>query len=210
MVSIYCVGDSITQGYNDSQGGWVNRLNLHLEKKYPGRHRVINLGISGDDSVRILSRIDGELSRFRAAGKRSLMLLSCLINDSLRIIPEGRHQVPLNDYTDNIKKIITIAKKYDIAPVILDGLPVVDAKTDPIPSDSGFAYRNKYIRQYRDALKKLCRQESVHFIDVFDNLLNNGDYMHSLNDGVHPGDRGHDILFDTIRNYLEENKLLQV
>src|SRR6266446_3620690 len=60
-------GASITQGFWDTEGGWVNRLRrhydsqvikgLHPEENYP---TVFNLGISGDSTKGVLKRFNNE------------------------------------------------------------------------------------------------------------------------------------------------------
>lgn len=58
-------GASITQGYWDTQGGWVQRLRTHYDKKQiadltKDNPSVFNLGVSADTTKDILERFEAE------------------------------------------------------------------------------------------------------------------------------------------------------
>jgi hypothetical protein len=65
-------GDSITQGYWDTDGGWVDRIRRHFDTiqatdlQDNDEPTIFNLGISADNSRNILERIETEtISRTR-------------------------------------------------------------------------------------------------------------------------------------------------
>ena len=58
MAHYLIFGDSITQGFNDLTGGWVQRLRESLTLD----DFVINLGVSGDTSDGLLARFEVELN----------------------------------------------------------------------------------------------------------------------------------------------------
>lgn len=59
-------GDSITRGYWDTNGGWVERIRKHYDllqaSNLEGRDEptIFNLGIGTDNSKNILARIESE------------------------------------------------------------------------------------------------------------------------------------------------------
>ena len=59
---IVAIGDSLIYGRHDAfVGGWIGRLRSWLENKNQWS-AVYNLGIGGNDTYRLLNRMDGELS----------------------------------------------------------------------------------------------------------------------------------------------------
>lgn len=64
-------------------------------------------------------------------------------------------------------------------------------------------YSNDNIKKYDSAIKKTCVQNDIPFIQLID-LLEPGD----LADGLHPNSRGHEKIFEKIKNFLLTNKLV--
>ena len=209
MSQIFCFGDSIVHGNNDTQGGWASRLHRYLWSKIIDGYYFYNLGIPIDETSReVANRLDNELKVRQGSDKPNLVLFSIGTNDTEYLNDEKKHKIPKKEFEKNIRKCVKISRKYSEKIVFMDLVPVVDAKVDPIPWEPNHSYRNKYIWEYREILKNICEQEKVHFIDAYDKLLASSDYMHSLKDGVHPNDIGHEILFEIIKGYLEEKKLI--
>ena len=90
---IFCLGDSITLGCNDSLGlGWPGRLGRDLTHK-GGSLAMYNLGINGDTSLDIAQRWRSEVAtRSRNAG--GLILFAFGFNDASRPA-NGKLQVEL-------------------------------------------------------------------------------------------------------------------
>lgn len=209
MSQIFCFGDSITSGHSDPQGGWASRLHRYLWSKSVEDYYFYNLGIPIDEtSKEVANRLDNELKVRQGSDKPNLVLFSISTNDSEYMNDKKEYKISKKDFEKNINKCIKIARKYSEKIVFMDLVPVVDAKVDPIPWCPERSYRNKYIREYREILKNICAEEKVYFIDAFDELLASSDYMHSLGDGVHPNDTGHEISFKIIKDYLEKKGII--
>lgn len=79
MAHYLIFGDSITQGFNDLTGGWVQRLRESLTLD----DFVINLGVSGDTSDGLLARFEVELKpRLSTEGESNIILIAIGSNDS--------------------------------------------------------------------------------------------------------------------------------
>ncbi len=196
-------------GNNDTQGGWASRLHRYLWSENIEGYYFYNLGIPIDETSReVAGRLDNELKVRQGSDKPNLVLFSIGTNDSEYLNDKKKFKVSKKEFERNINKCIKIARKYSERIVFMDLVPVVDAKVDPIPWCPERSYRNKYIWEYREILKNICADEKVYFIDAYDKLLASSDYMHSLGDGIHPNDIGHEILFKIIKDYLENNKLI--
>lgn len=195
--SICIFGDSTAWGAWDMEkGGWVNRLWLYASKKSDGECEVYNLSISGGTTDTILKRFESE-SKIREA---DAIIFQSGGNDSCFMGNNGPNQIPIDNFRDNIQKIID--KSRDITPnIIFIGFKNIDeSKTMPV-SWRDIYYLNSEIKKYDEAMRDICKKNDVLYLDIF-GLLNNEDFE----DGLHPNASGHEKIFDKVKNFLEENK----
>ena len=59
------------------------------------------------------------------------------------------------------------------------------------------------IKKYNEKLKEFCKNNRLPKIEIYD-LLNKED----LRDGLHPNSRGHEKIFQKVKDYLIENKII--
>jgi len=195
-----CVfGDSISQGYSDyNEGGWINRLRKHLDlSDYD--ISVFNLGVSGDNTFDLLRRFEVEVK----ARMPWLIIFAIGINDSQYINSKDNPRVPLDDFNKNLLKLKGLAEQFT-KNIIFIGLTKVDeSKVMPIPWSTTKYYDNKNIKVYDLAIKNFCKENNLPFIEMFD-LLDNED----LEDGLHPNAQGHEKMFQRVKNFLIDNKII--
>ncbi len=195
-----CVfGASITWGaFDNEKGGWVNRLKLinFIQGNYI---EIYNLGISGNTTDDLLIRIDFELM----AIKPNVIIFGIGNNDSLYLKSKDSNNVDLKKFKENFNELYKKSKKFT-KEVIFVGLTKVDEKkTDPIPWNIDKCYINEYIKKYNNAIKEICKENNLPFIEMF-GLLNDED----LEDGLHPNAQGHEKMFHRVKDYLIENKII--
>ena len=84
MTNILVFGASITWGAWDREGGWVQRLRNFVDEKNisnPDYDRMIyNLGISGDTTENLLSRLENEV-KTRLSEEETIIIFSIGTND---------------------------------------------------------------------------------------------------------------------------------
>ena len=109
----------------------------------------------------------------------------------------------------NISKIIDVAKSVTSNVIIL-GLPLVDEpKVNPMPWHTKNSYLNEQIRKYNNVIQQASESKGVIFVDIL-SLTDNDNYRdHMLRDGVHPNDDGHELIFETVKNNLINNGIIQ-
>ncbi|MBN3037580.1 MAG: hypothetical protein JW834_03985 [Candidatus Diapherotrites archaeon] len=208
MSRILAFGDSNVWGRGDPGGGWVRHLRAFFEKK--GRddkdyYPVYNLGVSGDTTACLLKHVEPEIlhrifeDEHYTRKERLVLLFGIGTNDALFWNERGEHSVPLNRFGENVREIIRIASKYSSAIVFLGLTPVDDSKVDPIPWLPEASYRMEFVRQYNDALKSVCEEEGVHFVDILPVMKG---YTALLSDGVHLNRKGHKRLFELVKGFL--------
>ena len=200
MLKRICIfGDSIARGGIDRErGGWVNRLRKHIESSNHDA-RVYNLGVSGGTTDDLLERFSVEAK----AREPEIIIFAIGINDaSFRKSLNGSY-VPLEKFKNSLE---ILKQKADVftKKVVFVGITKVDEnKTTPIPWNMDASYKNKDIQEYNQAIKDFCEKNNLPFIEMY-GLLGKED----LEDGLHPNSAGHEKMFQKIKDFLIENKII--
>ncbi len=206
MTQILVFGDSITWGACDSdKGGWVERLKVYVGEHYEGS--VYNLGVSGDTTEDLLERFEFETTHRLEEDEETIIIFDIGINDSQFIHSQNSNKVPPQEFQGNLQKLINLAQKFSSKIVFVGLFPVDETKTIPIPWDKDKSYKNEYIKKYNNTIRSMTEENKLYFIDVFNKLLSLN-YQILLEDGLHPNAEGHQKIFETVRGYLIENKIL--
>lgn len=207
-MNILVFGASITWGAWDREGGWVQRLRSFLEKAQPGAHIVYNLGVSGDTSQDILERFDNEArARLEEGWGETLIIISVGANDSVTMVETGSLRVSLEEYSQNLLKLIEKARAFTDRIAFVGFMPVDESETNPIPWAPEMAYRNDDIKQFNSAAREICRDSGILFIDLLPEIIGT-DWKKLLDDGVHPNSRGHEKIFGIVRDALLKEDMI--
>lgn len=208
---ILVFGDSIAQGFYDSQGGWVQRLanEYHgqtLQSMLSGKDfdcEVFNLGVSGDTSPEILSRLDNEIRVRRWQDDPIVTIIAVGINDARH---EGSRVVmDVYEFQQTYDKIIEKALK-NSNHVLCLGLTAVDeAQTSPWPHSSQQAHwGNNRINLFEDSIKQSAERADISFVPVHDQFLAQLEAGHQLlSDGLHPNEAGHQLVAELIKPSID-------
>lgn len=207
-INIYVFGDSIAWGCWDiKKGGWVDRLKVYFQaQKYSDKFRVYlyNLSVGGDTTNWLLDRFKNEIkeriTQNNKERKFDIIIFAIGMNDSRTKNP----RVSFNKFQKNIYKLIEQAKEFTPKVVFVGFNKVNKAKRFPVHWNGAKEYNNENIVKYNSAMKEICRKKKVHFVSIL-NLLERED----LEDGVHPNIEGHRKIFERVKNFLLENKLLE-
>jgi len=208
MKAILCFGDSITFGVGEMPTrGWGGRLKDYFEVK-DQFHYVFNLGFPGHTSKDLLERIGAELKTrvcIKRDGDEFLVLFSIGTNDCrYQDAPANNNvRVKEEEFRDNVKKIISLIKKYP-AKIIGLGIPPVNEKLT-LPFEGEYFFTNERVKLFNDILKESCEHNDVLFLDIFENLIK-GDYSKLLKDGLHPNSEGHEKIYQIVKEFLIKNK----
>ena len=192
-------GDSITYGAWDKEGGWVQRLRKFLEKK--NFFVVYNLGVSGNDTNDLLERFEFETNQRLKEGEETVILFAIGTNDSQFLHKESQNRVPIENFKENIRKLIKLARKFSSKIAFVGLTPVDETKTDPIPWDRNKSYKNEFIQKYNQAIKTICNENKISFIEVFEKLK--GKNQNFLEDGLHPNSNGHQQIFELVKDFFK-------
>ncbi len=199
MDKILVFGDSIAYGKWDSQGGWVSRLRSYIDTTHnlnkEGNVQVFNLGIPGEVMPRLSNRFDEELTMRTFPNEKSLIIIACGINDSCSNNWMTEKQTDINEFEAAYEKMITIARDHHCE-IVAIGLTPVNAE-----KSKGLLFSNEDVKKYDHSLHAISTKNNVPVLQLFDELLENN-FSDLLVDAVHPNDKGHEILFTKIKDFL--------
>ncbi len=193
-MNILIFGDSITWGaYDPEQGGWATRLRNYFEAQ-DNDVDVYNLGISGDTTADLLERIEIEAK----SREPNLIIFAIGINDAQFIHSTNGLHVSLDEFQQNLAKLLTIAKKFTDNVVFVGLTSVDESKTTPIPWNTDKSYTNENIKRLDNTIEKFCEDNKLKFISM-ENVVGNDDLI----DGLHPNTRGHIKIFERMKSEIK-------
>ena len=213
MARICVFGDSIAHGAWDKQGGWVQRLNQFFIEKYLSNPSnfycsVYNLSISGNTTEDLLERFDFEIKqRLKEEENKTIIIFAIGANDSDFVHSKNDFWVQPKKTKKNIKKFIEIAQKFSTEIIFVGLLPAEEQKVCPMPWDMDKSSKNKNIQRYNEIIKSVCKENDIYFIEIFENWIKM-DYKKLLEDGLHPNSEGHQKIFEIVRDFLKEKKII--
>jgi len=175
---IVAFGDSLTAGYNLPED---SSYPVILQKKIQEKnlnYRVINAGISGDTTTGGLARIDWVLK-----SKPEIVILELGANDAFRLVPPEKIR-------ENLEKILEKLSQQKVK-VLLAGMKA--------PRNLGVDYAEQFDQIYPDLAKKY----DLALIPFFLNQVAMKPEL-NLEDGIHPNEKGYQIVADTVWRSLEK------
>ncbi len=208
MSTICVFGDSITWGaYDYEKGGWVERLKVFMAEN--SDNDVYNLGVSGNKTPHILSRVESETKVRTEEAEDIVLIFAVGINDSYFVHSENRLMTPPEEFKTNIEKTIERAQVITSKIIFVGLTPVDETKTTPIPWNTDKSFKNEYIQKYNNFISSICKDKNIYFVEILDKWLQS-DYQDLLEDGLHPNSKGHQKIFEAVRDFLTQNKIIKI
>jgi len=198
MAKVLIFGDSISWGAFDYEfGGWAERLKTYFLKDYKEEGvGIYNLSVSSNDTRGILEFIEQDIEKINKIEPEEIIILFSIgSNDSRYIRKDENAIIPIEEFEENLKKIIAIAKKYS-KKIIFTGLTKINDKLTQ-PWEGCEFWENKDLGKYDDRVENICEKYQIHFVPLFD-LLDES----MLEDGLHPNSKGHENIYHRIKDYL--------
>lgn len=178
--TILFFGNSLTAGYGidpeDAFAGLTQERIDSLGLDY----RVINGGLSGETTAGGLSRLDWFLE-----DEPYLFILELGGNDGLR-------GIQLSETKNNLLAIIDkVRSKYPNTKIILAGMQ--------IPPNMG----QEYTQEFQQIYPAVAKEKNVTLIPfLLEGVAGNPEL--NLPDGIHPTEKGHQIVFETVWPFIEK------
>lgn len=211
MSQVLIFGDSIAYGAWDKEGGWVERLKVFTNRKAISSGlefycAVYNLAIDGDYTRTLLKRLESETKQRADVGQETIFVFAIGKNDAISN-KKSVFWTPLEKFRKNLKRMAMIAKKYSPRVIFIGFTPVDERKTNPVSWDNNVFYKNESQQKYNKAIKSVCKENKIGFIEIFKEFIKT-DYKNLLEDGLHPNSKGHEKIFEIVKDYLIENKII--
>lgn len=212
MSQILVFGDSISFGMWDSKGGWVARIaeictSKVVESKCELYFPVYNLSIPGNTTDDLIARFDPEMTQRLNDEQETYIIFAIGMNDSHYLHDLNKHMIPIEDFEKNLEKLIQMARKFTHK-ILFVGLTSVDeSKTDPLYWMEERSYRNNAVIQYDQAIRKVAGEHKLEFVDVF-REFSKGKGLEYLSDGLHPNERGHQLMFEIVKEALTKQLII--
>jgi len=209
MTRILVFGDSIAWGAWDIGGGWVQHLSTYLMErilKNPNDYYcVFNLSVSGDTSKEIVKRFDFEAKYTISKEQETIIIFAFGINDPSFTESLDKPLVSEKKFVQNITLLYRQAKKYTSKIIFVGPTPVYEPKTNPW--FKGMFFSNKTIKKYDDLIRNFCSEKRVNYIGLFRKFKNLNLEIY-IEDGLHPNSKGHELIFEIVKQELEKNKII--
>ena len=194
--SLCIFGDSTAWGAWDMEkGGWINRLWLYVGKREENYVEIYNCSISGGTTDTILERFESE-AKVRGA---DAIIFQTGGNDASYEHTPGNYMVSPEKFRENLEEIVKRAKKITDNIIFMDLKNCDESKTMPV-SLIDIYYKNENIKKYVDIMADVCQKNDILFMDLKPLEKDNFD------DGLHPNAKGHEKIFNQVKDFLESNK----
>jgi len=182
--NIVMLGDSITDGYD-------------LDKYFGTDILMVNSGISGDKTHDISDNIRKRVYEYNP----SKVFLLIGIND---ILYENASTETVFKQIDFI--VNEINEKLPNAKIYIESIYPVNSDWHDYYCDGvkGSTESNIIIEETNDLLKKYCEVNGYEYIDVYSSLIDdekNFDREYT-NDGLHPNERGYEVITEILKKYM--------
>lgn len=197
---IFCFGDSITYGAWDIKGGWADRLRCHfhelaIKSNFKQVNQVLNLGIGGETSTGLLSRLNNELDIRMWKSWNAVIVIAIGINDSRINDDSNKPENPVDTYKQNLIEIVTKAQSFS-GKILLIGLTPLDVDNLQFKTHT---YRNDLIQLYDAVQEQVASELNVSYLKLFDKVASKSVFFQDMPDHLHPGTEGRRWLFKQIK-----------
>jgi len=142
----------------------------------------------------LLERIEVEAK----SREPNLIIFAIGINDAQFIHSTNGLRVSLDEFQQNLAKLLSIAKKFTDKIVFVGLTKVDESKTTPIPWNTDKSYTNENIERLDSAIRKFCEDNKLKFISM-ENVVGNDDLI----DGLHPNTKGHVKILNRMKSEVE-------
>ncbi len=209
MKQIFILGASFAYGVGAEKTGWGDLVKQHYHNLMYSRggvgekYEVYNFSKSGAATEFVLETFPEQLRQF-GRGDKIISIVSVGGNDSKAIGSPNNYVSTVEEYISKVKKLYDLLSKSSSKIIFVGDGFVDEAKTNPkiSPFDGSKSYfTNSRRTLFHSALKELCDNLKITFIDTpvaKEDWINN--YLYE--DGLHPNQKGHDLIFNEIKNLL--------
>lgn len=207
----FIFGASVAYGVGGTQGGWSGLLKSYIHGQLYGESalgeqmEVYNFAKPGAEISFVLENFPWQLKAYQRNSPRTVFMSVGLNNTKAVGHPENyvadeegfeKQYCQLLDKMSEAFETINILGFYELDE------KKVSPKINPFDGLKTY-FNNERIFKFNEVLKQLCSQYSnVNFIDL-QNLAENWLEKDLFEDGIHPNDKGHQLIFEALKPYVK-------
>lgn len=215
MKQIFIFGASIVYGVGAESLGWADLIKqkLHSHMYRSGgvgeRFEVYNLAKPGAEIEFVLKHLL-PLHQIYQQSSENLAIFSIGLNNTKAVNTPTNYVSSLQTYQMQMDKLLRLSQDQFNHLICVGYTPIDETKTNPKfnPISGNISYfNNQRIGKFDQIFNQLCYKFKIPFVD-FSQL----DRTHWVNnclyqDGVHPNQTGHQLIFDRVWPYV--NKFIE-
>lgn len=200
---ILVFGDSIVYGAWDTAGGWVERVKavMHrrtVESNGASKVQVLNMGVGGDSSTKILARLEHDIASRYSASWPCVLVFSFGANDERT--KDGVVETQLEQFEQNSTAILDIARRYTDKILFVGTAPI----GEPTVKFKNQEYSDNRVRQYDEKLRDLVEALGIRYIPLRTVFETRGLDSLYVYDNIHCNDEGHALIAEAALPVLDE------
>jgi lysophospholipase L1-like esterase len=199
MYGILIFGDSIAAGRGvDKVKSWPLLLTQYLDKEDKWSIFLYNLSIPGQSSKELVKRFSIEAkARCKKiySDDHFTIIFAIGINDAKCTGSKNNPVISQKNFKNNIKLLISNARKYTDHIIFIGPTLVDEKKTTPIDKNYFF---NEKILNYSNIIKNICAEIRISFIDMANDWRRQNYKKFLASDGLHLNEQGHKIIYQKI------------
>ncbi len=137
--------------------------------------------------------------------QQNVIVCAVGLNDANPINWLTQKQTPKEDLSTGFKQLFHIAERNNVKVAVI-GLTPINENNYLDGSKFKGHFFSHHVEEYNRYIAEICETETIPYLDFYEDLKNNLPEL--LVDGIHPNDQGHKILFEKIKSFLNEHKLI--
>lgn len=187
LPKVILIGDSIRLGYAPKV---IERLS--------GKAQVVSVPANGGDSANVLKQLDGFIRE-----QPDVIHFNCGLHDLKRLKADGTHQVELDQYAENLKKIVARLRAETKAGLVFaNTTPIIDARH--ALRKANFDRVEADVKRYNATAEKVMREAGVPVHDLHWVVEQGGTGAETMlgKDGTHYTPAGSDRLAEAVADVV--------
>lgn len=184
--------------------GWAAKLRTYLDARHDTpTYYYYPLGIHGETTDGLKKRFAQEVEVRRRHDDTSYTFIFAYgANDATWLTDKEQFKATIDDFESNLKEVIEQAKHLDATIYVIDITPVNEKYSAHLVTRNKSCL-NKYIDEYNQRLNEVVADTGAQLIAVNRVFKENDLESVLIDDGLHPTQRGHDIIFQEVKSAIE-------
>ena len=211
MVQIFILGSSSAYGVGSSIAGWGDLVKQYFHARMYGeggegeKYEVYNLAKSGATIDYVKKSFPQQLKDY-GRGQDVILIVSVGGNNSKAEGEPDNFVSSPEEFEQEMENLLKELKQVSKAVIVVGNGYVDEAKTNPKPNPltGGRSYFTNSRRQhFSEITKRVCQNMNIGFVTI-DIDKNEWLKKYLYEDGLHPNQEGHQLIFDKLKPLLNQ------